>query len=79
MMKFKLILFLLLCFQFESRAQGINNLLSTTPREYEIGPIRVIGADNFDHQAIKAVAGLRQGQMITLPGDQISRAIRNLW
>ena len=24
-----------------------------TPQEYEIGPIRVVGADNYDHQAIK--------------------------
>ena len=23
------------------------------PKEYELGPIRVIGADNFEHQAIK--------------------------
>ena len=51
----------------------------TTPTEYEIGPVRVVGADNFDHQAIKAVAGLRQGQKITIPGDQLSKAIRNLW
>ena len=51
----------------------------TTPTEYEIGPVRVVGADNFDHQAIKAVAGLRQGQRITIPGDQLSKAIRNLW
>jgi len=50
-----------------------------TPTEYEIGPVRVVGADNFDQQAIKAVAGLRQGQKITIPGDQISKAIRNLW
>jgi outer membrane protein insertion porin family len=38
-----------------------------------------VGADNFDQQAIKAVAGLRQGQKITIPGDQLSKAIRNLW
>ncbi len=50
-----------------------------TPTEYEIGPVRVVGADNFDQQAIKAVAGLRQGQKITIPGDQLSKAIRNLW
>ncbi len=49
------------------------------PTEYEIGPVRVVGADNFDQQAIKAVAGLRQGQKITIPGDQLSKAIRNLW
>ena len=31
------------------------------PQKYEIGPIRVEGADNYDHQAIKLIAGLRQG------------------
>jgi len=49
------------------------------PKEYEIGPIRVEGADNFDHQAIKLLAGLRQGTKITLPGEKFSTAIKNLW
>lgn len=49
------------------------------PKQYELGPIRVEGADNFDHQAIKLIAGLRQGQKITIPGEQISKAIKNLW
>ena len=48
------------------------------PKEYELGPIRVIGADNFDHQAIKLIAGLRQGQKIILPSNDISNAIKNL-
>jgi outer membrane protein insertion porin family len=60
--------------------QFINNTSDfSVPTEYEIGPVRVVGADNFDQQAIKAVAGLRQGQKITIPGDQLSKAIRNLW
>jgi len=49
------------------------------PKEYEIGPIRVEGADNFDHQVIKLLAGLRQGQRILLPGPKVTEAIRNLW
>ena len=49
------------------------------PRKYEIGPIRVEGADNFDPQAIKLVAGLKQGQSITIPGEQITKGIKNLW
>lgn len=49
------------------------------PKTYEIGPIRVDGADNFDHNAIKLLAGLRQGQSITIPGEKITRAIKNLW
>ena len=49
------------------------------PQTYELGPIRVIGADNYDHNAVKLLAGLRQGQPITVPGDQITKAIKNLW
>lgn len=49
------------------------------PKKYEIGGIRVEGADNFDHNAIKLIAGLKQGQTITIPGDQFSKAIQNLW
>jgi outer membrane protein insertion porin family len=50
-----------------------------TPKEYEIGPIRIEGADNFDHNSIRLIAGLRQGQKITVPGTQFSTAIRNLY
>lgn len=49
------------------------------PKEYEIGPVRIEGADNFDHNAIRLIAGLRQGQTIMIPGDKISKAIQNLW
>lgn len=49
------------------------------PQSYEIGPIRVEGADNYDHNAIKLIAGLRQGQSIMIPGEQIAKAIKNLW
>tara|TARA_Y100001978_G_scaffold198648_1_gene211440 strand:- start:1261 stop:3783 length:2523 start_codon:yes stop_codon:yes gene_type:complete len=50
-----------------------------SPKEYELGPIKVYGADNYDHQAIKLIAGLRQGLPITLPSEQINTAIKNLW
>ncbi|WP_107038532.1 outer membrane protein assembly factor BamA [Brumimicrobium mesophilum] len=49
------------------------------PETYEIGPIAVNGADNFDHQAIKLIAGLKQGAKIVIPGEEITKAIRNLW
>ena len=49
------------------------------PQTFEIGPIRVVGADNYDHQAIKLIAGLRTGQKVTLPSQQINKAIQNLW
>ena len=49
------------------------------PKKYEIGAVRIEGADNYDHNAVRLIAGLRPGQMITIPGDDISKAISNLW
>lgn len=49
------------------------------PKKYTIGGIRIEGADNFDHQAIKLIAGIRQGEIISIPSDRISLAIKNLW
>ena len=48
-------------------------------QKYTLGTIRVDGADNFDHQAIKLIAGLKQGEQITIPSDRITNAIKNLW
>lgn len=50
-----------------------------SPQTYELGPIRVEGADNFDHNAIRLLAGLRQGQEIMIPGQEITKAVKNLW
>lgn len=50
-----------------------------SPKEYEIGPIIVNGADNFDHNAIKLIAGLKQGSRVKIPGEDITKAIKNLW
>ena len=51
----------------------------TQPEEYEIGGLRVMGVPNFDHTAIRMISGLRQGQRISIPGDDITKAIKNLW
>lgn len=49
------------------------------PQEYEIGPITIVGANNYDHQALKLISGLRQGNKIMIPGPEITKAIQNLW
>ncbi len=49
------------------------------PREYIIGGIDVQGARNFDSQAITLFSGLSIGQEISIPGEKIGEAIRNLW
>lgn len=65
--------------------QSFGNVLGGTsidyanPQEFEIGPIRIEGADDYDQQAIKLIAGLRTGDKINIPGDKITKAIKNLW
>lgn len=57
----------------------------TTPVEYgeveelEIGGIEVVGVFHSDPNAIKSVAGLKVGQIIKMPGSEITKAMRNLW
>lgn len=77
-----LLLILLLIVSYAGQSQinlGGLNVDYRNPKTYEIGPIRVEGADNYDHNAIRLLAGLRQGQSITIPGEKITTAIKNLW
>ncbi|MES2589314.1 MAG: outer membrane protein assembly factor BamA [Bacteroidota bacterium] len=93
-MKHTFFLFVGLILSFYNLAQDTTKLINTgttiqigqdelfsyqTPKEYEIGPIRIEGADNYDHQAIKLISGLRQGQKIEIPSEKITKAIKNLW
>lgn len=47
--------------------------------ELEIGGVEVIGVFFSDPNAIKSVAGLKVGQVIKIPGPDITKAMRNLW
>jgi outer membrane protein insertion porin family len=61
-------------------AQSNNQASSLLPeKEYEIGGIRITGSENLDKQVITLISGLQVGDKITLPGDETTRAIENLW
>lgn len=49
------------------------------PQTYEIGGITVTGDENLQRDLIILVSGLTVGDKITIPGDEISDAINNLW
>lgn len=51
----------------------------SAPQEFEIGGIEVKNAQFADQNAIISVSGLSIGQKIKMPGDNVPRAIRNLW
>ncbi|RYG54254.1 MAG: outer membrane protein assembly factor BamA, partial [Chitinophagaceae bacterium] len=49
------------------------------PRKFEIGGITVSGAQYLDSEALISITGLKVGDQINIPGDQISKAIQKLW
>ena len=51
----------------------------TLPKTYEIGEVTVSGANYSDANAIINLSGLRVGDRITLPGEEVSEAVRKLW
>ncbi|PIF00794.1 MAG: outer membrane protein assembly factor BamA [Maribacter sp.] len=48
-------------------------------KKYILGGIEVTGLQSYNEQTVKTYTGLRVGQPITLPGDQISAVIKKLW
>ena len=48
-------------------------------KEYEIGGVTVSGTKYLDENVIVTLSKLSVGDKITIPGEQISNSIRNLW
>ncbi len=48
-------------------------------KKYILGGIEVTGLQSYNEQTVKTYTGLRVGQPITLPGEQISAVINKLW
>lgn len=71
-----LILFLLLLFTTFSSAQVTTY---GNGKKYILGGIEVKGLQSYNEQTVKTFTGLREGQPITVPGDQISAVIKKLW
>ncbi|HKK59455.1 MAG TPA: outer membrane protein assembly factor BamA [Salinivirga sp.] len=57
----------------------LNNLDYNNPREYEIGGVTVSGVKFLDHGVLVSLSGLQVGETIEVPGEKISKAIKNLW
>jgi outer membrane protein insertion porin family len=49
------------------------------PKTYEIGGVKVNGAQFSDDNALIAISGLKVGDKIRFPGPEIPRAIKALW
>lgn len=80
-MRAALLLILLVLLAPRTFGQGIDlrSFEQGYPQEYEIGGITVSGTVSTDPNAVKMFSGLQVGDKVSVPGDRISMAIRNLW
>lgn len=66
-------------FSLNAQIKSDKQLGELVTGEYEIGGITITGSENLDRQVITLISGLKVGDKITLPGDETTRAIKNLW
>ena len=50
-----------------------------TPRTCEIGGIAVRGVDGYEDYVLTSLSGLTVGQQISVPGSEITEAVRRYW
>ncbi|NPA35585.1 MAG: outer membrane protein assembly factor BamA [Chlorobi bacterium] len=49
------------------------------PKKYEIADIEVTGVGSLDPKILVNLSGLRVGQVISVPGDEVTEAIKRYW
>ncbi|WP_245738115.1 outer membrane protein assembly factor BamA [Hyunsoonleella jejuensis] len=67
---------LFIAFGFALQAQDI---AYENGKKYIIGGVSVSGNTSFNEQTVVAYSGLRKGNEITIPGEDIANAIKKLW
>ena len=54
-------------------------LYNGTPKKYTIEGISVKGIENYEDYVLIGLSGLSVGQVITIPGDEITTALKRYW
>lgn len=62
-----------------TRPVDILELNYTKPQKYKIAEIKAVGLATLDEVAVVSLSGLKVGDMISVPGDGISNALKRLW
>ena len=57
----------------------IVNHTSQSSRKYTIKGIEITGAENYEDYVLIGLSGLSIGQEISVPGDEVTNAIRRFW
>lgn len=62
-----------------SISQNLPKIDYAKPKEYEIGGVSISGIKYLDQNVLVHLSGLKAGNKITIPGDDITKAINKLW
>ncbi|HEX8549210.1 MAG TPA: outer membrane protein assembly factor BamA [Cytophagaceae bacterium] len=62
-----------------TNAGGDINISYSSPEEFEIGEVTISGSEFLDSKALISITNLKAGDKITIPGEQISSAMKKLW
>ena len=73
-----IVVFVLSSFAMHAQIDTSSTFDYSNKRTFSIGGIKIEGATSRDRNAIKSIAGLRAGKEITIPGDDIPKAIKAL-
>lgn len=57
----------------------LNSLDYSNPKEFEIGGITVSGVKYLDHSVLIHLSGLKVGDVILVPGEEITQSVEKLW
>lgn len=58
---------------------GGDSISYAAPKEYVIAKTVIKGITTLDEKVLKLVSGLVEGVRLTVPGDKIADAVKNLW
>ena len=80
-----IVLFTFHCSLFTSRVAAQDVIVNPdisyagTPRQLEIGGLAVKGVEGYEDYVLTGLSGLSVGQMISLPGTEITEAVKRYW
>lgn len=74
-------LFILIVFNVWSQLPDSTNfsIYYSSPREYTIGGIDIVGVKYLDKDMLKEYAGIKVGDVVTVPSDQMTSIIKKFW
>lgn len=75
----KLILILLIAVLGIQQTKSQVNVDYANPKEYYVGGITISGIKYLNHNALIQLSGLKVGQKIKIPGDDITKSLKKLW